>query len=286
MALHPLLLALLAQPAQAGEESSGSPMPWPGVEESDPAEGQDPAAQDAPDEPLDDDVEDEPLDEVPLVMPRGVPFDGDQPAPQRELLEAPEADDAFAVEPGERELPPPSLRFWVGPRLGLAVHAEPLRPSVLPVLELGLVLPFADERLRPYASGGWTAPSADLSGEHASLDEGWQATVRQDEVRLGGGLAVRILGRRAPVSPEVRGSGQAWLGRTTTETRSGAVALSTARESGTVAAGSVGLGLVGAVGPGQVGGHLDLSLASASGVLTGDGSLRSIDFSFGYRLEL
>jgi len=100
------------------------------------------------------------------------------------------------------------------------------------------------------------------------------------------GLAVRVLGRRAPVSPELRASGQLWLDRTRTETRSGSTQLSQAVEHRVDPALSLGAGLSGDLGPGQLVGHVDLCLARSSATLTGDAPLRSLDLGLGYRLEL
>lgn len=186
----------------------------------------------------------------------------------------------------EGPLGPPRLRAWVGARAGLALNAAPLDPSVSPGVELGLVLPILDERLRPFVGGAWNAPAADLSGTDPSLAEGWSATVKSQQGRLSAGVYGRLFGRRTPVSPELVLAPQLWLTRTVTETRGAGTVLSRSAERQVLPALGVGVGLGGDLGPGQIAAHAMVNLARSSAVLTGDASLRSTDITLAYRLEL
>ncbi|MCB9777194.1 MAG: hypothetical protein H6742_01355 [Alphaproteobacteria bacterium] len=186
----------------------------------------------------------------------------------------------------EVALPPATLRPWLGATAGVGLSNHGLGGGFLPSVQAGLVLPVADERLRPHLSLSWTAPVATVRGEDPTLAEGWTARIRQEQLRVGLGLFGRILDRRAPVSPELLLRGELSAQRTTTETSSGGTVLSTAREHGLQPAGTGGVGLCGALGPGQLAGGVALSLSPSRGDLTGDVLLTSVDLTLGYRLEL
>lgn len=190
-----------------------------------------------------------------------------------------------ASAPAPATADPASRPGWAG-SVGLAVGPLlPLNgasPFVLPRLEAGIAPPLAGHPLLIELTGAWTRPSVEVAGSDARVSGGaWSARAELAEWQLGAGASWRFMADRR-LRPEVGLGGYAAFVHTTATGKAEA-AFPTTDEREVVPGFRASGGVSYAVGPIDLTGRLDLTVAPLHGVITGKASTLAITPLLGAR---
>ncbi len=204
----------------------------------------------------------------------------------------------LAAEPPPPALPPapapevrPVQRSGVAPLVGLqfggTFSLTPLEAAILPRLELGLELPWAQRRFRVVFLGAWTRPAAAGEGTDPRVPEGtWSWEVKQTEGQLALGATVRIPEISDRFVPEVTVAPQLYLLRTQVNGEGGGAPFGESLEEYTRMGFLSSLGVATDLGPGELDLQFAFSTSALDGVVTGDSSTIALSPLLGYRFVL
>ncbi len=226
-------------------------------------------------------------------------------APDTEEVEAPgEAEEATEPEPAEeadaalaeapaRSLPPPEvspsrrgLAPFVGAHVGPAFALSPLSTSVLPRLELGVELPFAQRRIRSFVTGAWSRPLHDGGASDDRVEGGaWSHRLYQSQVTLALGASIALVepaGRT--LVPELAFAPELFLLRNRITGGAGGASFPESTEYEGRLGGLVAAGVRYPLGPGELTGHLTWHTTGLDFVVTGESTAMQLVPSVGYRI--
>ena len=116
-------------------------------------------------------------------------------------------------------------------------------------------------------------------------EDGWTWTARVDLVRIEVGAHARLFPLAEPISPELRLAIGPALSYVQTDGERDGASFPTSHEHRWEPSGRIGAGLAGRVGHGTLEGHVDLSVTSLGGALTGSAALLELSPGIAYRIE-
>ncbi|MBN1335348.1 MAG: hypothetical protein JXB39_05260 [Deltaproteobacteria bacterium] len=203
---------------------------------------------------------------------------------------------AFPADPAGTPAASPSeavpvQRTGVAPLVGLQVGGHfsltPLEAFVLPRLELGIELPWAQRRFRVALLSAWTRPAASGEDTDDRVPEGtWSWDLTQTEGLFALGATVRIPEISDRFVPEITVGPQLYLLRTRVEGEASGAPFGESVEQYTRVGFLSSLGVATVLGPGELGLQLVFSLSELDGRVTGDSSTIALAPLLGYRFVL
>lgn len=207
------------------------------------------------------------------------------PLPLLALLVSPalaEDPPAPAAEPAPE--PGSVATVAVGVHVGPSIGVDGLGVGFLPRLEVGWLPGSLRGRLMIFATGAYTTPGAKGTVTDARVGGGaYDWTLRQDQLLLGLGAAVRLSKEEAKVHPELALAPQLYL------LTSHADGAADGQAFGETTEGYANWGLLLAVGvgydlgPGRLMGRLEYAVSPLRGQVTGQATTSAIAPTFGYR---
>jgi len=177
------------------------------------------------------------------------------------------------------------LRFRVGVHAGPTIPMSRLRPGVRPRAELVLSGRIQSVELGVFATGAMAGLRQSGEGTDPQLAAGtytWE--LRQREISLAMGAFVRLGELAVGLHPELLVAPQWYLLRTRSDGESGGEPFGQSEESWSAAGIMVATGLSRQLGPGEIVGRVEWTMAPMKSVQTGDSHLSSIAPTLGYRL--
>ena len=193
---------------------------------------------------------------------------------------------AEAAADAEERVRDDAMLGFVGVQIGPTVPLSPLGVGPAPRLEVGVALPFWDQRIRLFAAGTYARPVAQGGGKDARLPGAgsWSYTLRQQEWTVALGPLLHLPEVLGPVDLEVALAPEVYWLQSTVDGDAGSSSFGTTREQysrlGFYAAAGGALGL----GPGEAMLHLSFASSGLNGVVTGTASTARVTPMGGYRL--
>ncbi|MCO4745954.1 MAG: hypothetical protein KC912_14260 [Proteobacteria bacterium] len=177
--------------------------------------------------------------------------------------------------------------FVLGLHAGPTFALTPLNITALPRLTLGVELPPAQRRIRLWAGAAWAPPQESGSADDARVGSGsFDYTLKQQELLVGGGIAIAITRPDAPVVFDLELGPQVFL----LESRVNGSA--DGQEFGEHREVYARIGVLGALGlriqagPGEVAVQAMMTASALNGRITGPTHSAAITPLVGYRLVL
>jgi hypothetical protein len=175
---------------------------------------------------------------------------------------------------------------FAGLHLGPAFALSPLSTSVVPRLEVGVELPWAQRRIRPFLTVAHSRPIHVGTQDDDRVEGGsWSHDLRQSEwtFALGGWVALLEPGT-APAIPEVAIAPEIFLQRSRINGEAGGADFPESREYYGKGGVLLAAGARYPVGPGEAAAHLTWHTSKLDGVVTGDSTAMQLMLTAGYRL--
>lgn len=180
---------------------------------------------------------------------------------------------------------PPSL--VIGLHVGPTIAFNPLNVTALPRLTVGAELPPLQRRLRVWSGAAWAPPQKADSAADARVPGGsFDYALKQQELILGGGVAVAITDPEGPVVFEVELGPQAFLLQSKIDGEAGGQSFGEHREVYTRLGFLGALGIRVPVGPGEFAAQAMMTGSKLNGRVSGPTSSMAITPSVGYRFVL
>jgi len=260
-------------PGEEADESGESPAE-PGV--APPSEGEPGSAEEGP-------------SSAPKKRSKAAPQEA--PPPAEPAPAAPEEGTAEEASAGEVE-PEPEPRpprtgpgFFAGLHFGPAFALSPLSTSVLPRLEVGVELPWAQRRIRPFFTVAHSRPVHEGTADDDRVEGGtWSHDLRQAEwtFALGGWVAL-LEPATATVVPEVGIAPEIFLQRSRINGEAGGADFPESTEYYVKGGVLLAAGARYPLGPGEVAAHLTWHTSKLDGIVTGDSTAMQLMLTVGYR---